>query len=318
MRFLGNFLLSRDSAPESPKPVLIPLSKRRYHIAHRRRYHPISPVGSRRRLIRGYAGCFGRRSSIKSAPTGIGSACEARNAAARGVPRHRLPPFPGPLDLGDEVPAAGLTYGVRWSRTSLVATREGRSMVGSGRMLLRRASILLLFACAGMAFAAPAPAQAPRPDPGPPPPPQPKPEAPGTTPPPPPPATSPPSPPPPATPPPPPPPARVQVVTPPPPAPPVLSPPALSQRPVVSPPPAPAQRARARTNQTSRTKKKKVSTRARTAKPAASQPVRRLPAAGARSSSPDSRLLIGGLALVVLVLGDTVFLALSTRVLRGV
>jgi hypothetical protein len=39
-------------------------------------------------------------------------------------------------------------------------------------------------------------------------------------------------------------------------------------------------------------------------------------AAPAASSSPDSNLLIGGLALVILVLGDTVFLALSTRFLR--
>jgi hypothetical protein len=42
-----------------------------------------------------------------------------------------------------------------------------------------------------------------------------------------------------------------------------------------------------------------------------------LPAAPrAGPSSPDTRLLIGGLALVVLVLGDTMFLALSTRFLR--
>lgn len=41
------------------------------------------------------------------------------------------------------------------------------------------------------------------------------------------------------------------------------------------------------------------------------------PLAGAESSSPDRMLLIGGLALFVLVLSDTVFLALSTRALRG-
>jgi hypothetical protein len=42
----------------------------------------------------------------------------------------------------------------------------------------------------------------------------------------------------------------------------------------------------------------------------------RSPAAG-ESSSPDRLLLIGGLALFVLVLSDTVFLALSSRLVRG-
>jgi hypothetical protein len=42
----------------------------------------------------------------------------------------------------------------------------------------------------------------------------------------------------------------------------------------------------------------------------------RAPAAG-ESSSPDRLLLIGGLALFVLVLSDTVFLALSSRLVRG-
>jgi hypothetical protein len=40
------------------------------------------------------------------------------------------------------------------------------------------------------------------------------------------------------------------------------------------------------------------------------------PPAG-KSSSVDRMLLIGGLALFVLVLSDTVFLALSSRTLRG-
>jgi hypothetical protein len=35
------------------------------------------------------------------------------------------------------------------------------------------------------------------------------------------------------------------------------------------------------------------------------------------ATSPDTMLLAGGLALFVLVLADTIFLALSTRVLRG-
>ncbi len=42
----------------------------------------------------------------------------------------------------------------------------------------------------------------------------------------------------------------------------------------------------------------------------------RPPAAG-ESSAPDRLLLIGGLALFVLVLSDTVFLALSSRLVRG-
>jgi hypothetical protein len=40
------------------------------------------------------------------------------------------------------------------------------------------------------------------------------------------------------------------------------------------------------------------------------------PAATSHSSSPDTLLLIGGVALVILVLGDTVFLAFSARFLR--
>ena len=49
------------------------------------------------------------------------------------------------------------------------------------------------------------------------------------------------------------------------------------------------------------------------------QPKRRaLPRARAvaESASPDTMLLAGGLALFVLVLGDTVFLTLSARFLR--
>jgi hypothetical protein len=63
--------------------------------------------------------------------------------------------------------------------------------------------------------------------------------------------------------------------------------------------------------------KKKEPIRARSVKKALSKRAASLPrAARAGSSSPDTRLLIGGLALVVLVLGDTMFLALSTRFLR--
>ena len=51
-------------------------------------------------------------------------------------------------------------------------------------------------------------------------------------------------------------------------------------------------------------------------KPAPKKRVPRLPRAVAKSSPSDSMLLVGGLALVVLVLGDTILLALSTRYLR--
>jgi hypothetical protein len=40
------------------------------------------------------------------------------------------------------------------------------------------------------------------------------------------------------------------------------------------------------------------------------------PAAASPSSSPDTLLLVGGVALFVLVLGDTLFLAFSARYLR--
>jgi len=63
-------------------------------------------------------------------------------------------------------------------------------------------------------------------------------------------------------------------------------------------------------------KKKTTPTRANAAKRAATRRVAKLRAAAEGSSSGDSTLLIGGLALVVLVLGDTIFLALSTRYLR--
>jgi hypothetical protein len=64
--------------------------------------------------------------------------------------------------------------------------------------------------------------------------------------------------------------------------------------------------------------KKKERASARTAtKQAVKKRTAGLPkAVAAGSSSVDSTLLIGGLALVVLVLGDTIFLALSARFLR--
>jgi Flp pilus assembly pilin Flp len=67
------------------------------------------------------------------------------------------------------------------------------------------------------------------------------------------------------------------------------------------------------------TKKKKDTAPARSARKSAvkkrAASVQRAVASGA--STVDTTLLIGGVALVILVLGDTVFLALSTRFLRA-
>jgi hypothetical protein len=86
---------------------------------------------------------------------------------------------------------------------------------------------------------------------------------------------------------------------------------------IVQPPPAvsvtPPAPARVQPRKTVKVK----ATRSQASKPA--RPKRTLPAPSARgtnSSAPDSTLMIGGLALVVLVLGDTIFLALSARLLR--
>lgn len=183
--------------------------------------------------------------------------------------------------------------------------------VRSGRSLLRRTSVLLLVAWLGAFLAAPALAQGPAPDPAPPQLPSPKPDSR---------APKPPPAPPPATQPSPPPPAPVQTVTPSPPPPAVV--PTLRtgearvQTVVVTLPQEPAKRTSARPQRPAKAKKKRV-TRVRSAKAAARRSLPAItPPADPSGSSPDSMLLIGGLALVVLVLGDTVFLTLSTRFLR--
>jgi hypothetical protein len=62
---------------------------------------------------------------------------------------------------------------------------------------------------------------------------------------------------------------------------------------------------------------KKTRNPARSTKKAAKRTLPRpAPAAAASSSSPDTLLLVGGLALFILVLGDTLFLAFSARYLR--
>jgi hypothetical protein len=86
----------------------------------------------------------------------------------------------------------------------------------------------------------------------------------------------------------------------------------LAPPPITDPQPAPAQ---TRTTKASRTVKKPVK-RKNASQPAAKKRVPALPTVVAKSSPSDSMLLVGGLALVVLVLGDTILLAMSTRYLR--
>ena len=179
-------------------------------------------------------------------------------------------------------------------------------MRGSRRSLLRRASVLFVVGCSGVATAT-ALAAGPAPDPAPArttTSPRPEPvtgarPAPRTT----------------STP-------KVtvqpQAVRPSPPQP-VAPPPALQRiQPVlVQPPPAssfappPPARVQTRTAK-EKTARARVSTPKRAKQPSPARSV--VKATG--PSAPDSTLMIGGLALVVLVLGDTIFLALSTRFLR--
>jgi hypothetical protein len=78
----------------------------------------------------------------------------------------------------------------------------------------------------------------------------------------------------------------------------------------VSPAPSRVQRPPTVEPKVTRKAKAKVAKRTKRTLPALGRPK------AANSSSPDSMLLIGGLALVVLVLGDTLFLAASARLLR--
>jgi hypothetical protein len=175
-------------------------------------------------------------------------------------------------------------------------------MRGSRRSWLRQASVLIVLCCAFAVGASQALAQDPAPEPAPPKSSEPKPEAaPGAkrqpeTP-----ATPPP---PPASQPPPPPPT-----TPPPAA--VTPPPAVTG--VVSqPPPASVQReSRVRGRGEAKPKKAKPEPKVtQTAAPALRGLSRE------EATSPDTLLMVGGLALFFLVLADVVFLTLSTRVLR--
>ena len=109
-------------------------------------------------------------------------------------------------------------------------------------------------------------------------------------------------------------PQAVRPSPPPPAAPQSIQPVFLQPPPTLSFAPAPPTAARVQTRRTVKVK---------AARERVSKPKRAKQTAPARSvvkatgsSAPDSTLMIGGLALVVLVLGDTIFLALSTRFLR--
>jgi hypothetical protein len=192
-------------------------------------------------------------------------------------------------------------------------------MTGSGRSLLRQASILFAVFCGCGALASPVLAAGPAPEPAPPRTKVPVPEpVPGAAPHP---ArstsdrVSPPPSPPPAPPPAAPAPAPQPVfVSPPPPPPPV-------RIYVTQPPPAPPAAVRRETRaQRRETAKAKPHAKAKASRPRVTNRVasRPLPSlTREEATSPDTMLLAGGLALFVLVLADTVFLALSTRLLRG-
>jgi type IV secretory pathway VirB10-like protein len=179
-------------------------------------------------------------------------------------------------------------------------------MRGSRRSLLRQASVLIVLCCAFAVGASQALAQDPAPEPAPPNSSGPKPEAPPgaksqpETP-----ATPPP---PPASQPPPPPPAATN----PPPAA-VTQPPAPVYRPAttqVRRDTQPQRREPARSNTKPKVGTKQKNERVKVAAPAAPTLLRE------KATSPDTLLMVGGLALFFLVLADVVFLTLSTRVLR--
>ena len=185
-------------------------------------------------------------------------------------------------------------------------------MRGSARSLLRQASVLMVLCCACAVGASEALAQDPAPEPAPPKSSGPKPEAPpGASRQPQAPATK-------ATPnPPPPPPAA------PPPPPPTTPPPAA-----VTPPPPPAV-TRVYQRPATQTRRGKQAERREPARPKSKDKAKpkndRVKVAAAatptltrdQATSPDTLLLVGGLALFFLVLADIVFLTLSTRVLRA-
>lgn len=274
---------------------------RQYQTTYYPRYHAISPTGVFRRSCARNA----LRSQVRCSISGRGPL----HARVRRLPRPPLRRLPGRLDLGDKISAAGLTGRSRRCYDPGGSNRGEGSLLGSGGSLLRRASVLLAVGAAGL-LTATALAAGPAPDPAPPrtgtsptPEPvtgkQPAPTPRTTT------RTSTVS-------------VRPQAVQPAP-APPVSPPPPPPSIQPVIPPPAPAPVSPAPMRVQRRAKVEPKVTRKAKAK-AATRAKRTVPALGrpkvADSSSPDTMLLIGGLALVVLVLGDTLFLALSGRLLR--
>lgn len=176
-------------------------------------------------------------------------------------------------------------------------------MRGSRGSLLRQASVLIVLCCAFAIGASQALAQDPAPEPAPPNSSGPKPEAPPganrqpETP-----ATR-------ATPPPPP------ASQPPPPPAAVTPPPArVFTRVVSQPPPATVRReSRIQRREPAKSKPKKSKPEPKVTQ----SPAPALPGLGREeATSPDTLLMVGGLALFFLVLADVVFLTLSTRVLR--
>ena len=250
------------------------------------------------------AGSQGRKRPV----SGVFPAVSGQGAHApdRPAPRYGLSGLPRDLGLGNAA-TPELTLGSESTKTGATRDLGGLLVTCSGRSSLRRATIVLL-GCAALGLSAPALAQGPAPEPAPPAPTSPKPE----------PRSTPPEPPPPArratqpTPPPPPSPSPPPAPSPPPPA-------QTSQTFVQQPPPpaptptAPVRRARTPVQEppaTKTPKKKRVIPSKQTQKPVLTR-VRATVA-----DSPDTMLLVGGFALFVLVLGDTIFLTLSARFLR--
>jgi hypothetical protein len=100
-------------------------------------------------------------------------------------------------------------------------------------------------------------------------------------------------------------------------APPPPSPPAPAPQTVVKPAPLVYRRAPVRV-QPRKTEPNQNPRRKKVSKPAAERTLPRpRTEVVTESSSRDHMLLIGGLALVVLIIGDTVFLSLSARFLRA-
>ncbi len=257
----------------------------------------------------GSAGSQGRKRPLSGGFPAVSG--QRAHAPDRPAPRSGLSGLPRDLGLGNAASPA-LTLGSESTKTGATRDLGGLLVTRSGRSSLRRATIAVLLGCAAMGLSAPAFAQGPAPEPAPPSPTRPKPEPRSTRPEPPPPArraTQPTPPPPPASPSPPP------AASPPPPASPQTSQTFVQQPPPPAPPPAapvrraqtPVQRPPAR-----KTPKKK---RVIASKPKQTRVLPRVRATVA-ADSPDTMLLVGGFALFVLVLGDTIFLTLSARFLR--